>query len=299
MTTVLRVDKAGGSGLFAVTLRPEEATADKDVAVPARTGVLALLDDAVPRRQTVLLGPVDSSGLPSFGNTTPGTSTITTSGTIVMTAACGRRNRLAEAIDATFTGVSTNGTMYLYADLNEDGTYTTGAGTLAPVYQHGGTYSTTNGQFTFNIQEWTGKVGNGVTATTVYRVYLGEATVSGGVVTAVTWYALSGRYYAVDTNPPGSTRVSKNHNLGLVPTIWFVRVRFAAANGGYAIGDEVPVESLGNSGGTVDCVASVDRQTIGVMGNSSSLYIANKTTGTYGALSASDMDLVFFADRGW
>ena len=175
----------------------------------------------VPVRQTVLSGPVDSNGLPSFGGSTGGT-TVTVAGTLIVTAANGftsrgQRNRTRPIVNPSWTGLSTNGTMYLYLDIDADGVCTPGAGTLAPTYRWGGADVVTADQFTFNVQEMVGKVGNGAAAVQTYRVYVGRVTVAGGVVTAITWYALQGRYdsglFAVTT----STAYSKNHNLGTIP----------------------------------------------------------------------------------
>jgi hypothetical protein len=185
------------------------------------TAVITVGQGTVPVRQTVLSGPVTSAGLPDFGGST-GSTTVTMTGTLVATAANGAvasgATDLAGSItNASWTGLSTNGTMYLYLTVNADGTCTPGSTTLEPVYQQGGTYSTTNGQSTFNIQEMTMKVGNGSSAAQAYRVFVGEVTVAGNVVTAITWYALMGRYIGAWTStiPGTNTEVTENHNLGL------------------------------------------------------------------------------------
>jgi len=182
---------------------------------------LAIASYSAPVRQTVLSGPVTSAGLPDFGGST-GSTTVTMTGTLVATAAngavaSGAADLAGSITNASWTGLSTNGTMHLYLTVNADGTCTPGSTTLEPVYQQGGTYSTTNGQSTFNIQEMTMKVGNGSSAVQAYRVFVGEVTVAGGVVTAITWYALMGRYIGAWTStiPGTNTEVTANHNLGL------------------------------------------------------------------------------------
>jgi len=75
----------------------------------------------------------------------------------------------------------------------------------------------TSGQFTFNIQEMVGKVGNGATAVQTYRVFVGEVTVSGNVTTAIVWYALMGRYQSAATLMSVATTYNFNHNLGVPP----------------------------------------------------------------------------------
>lgn len=168
----------------------------------------------VPVRQTVLSGTVDSNGFSSFGGST-GTATVTAATTLVATAANGVSNRTGSIVNPSWTGLSTNGTMYGYMDVNADGTCTVGSGTLAPIYQWGGTPSVTNGQFTFNIQEMKGYVGNGSTATQIYRVYVGEFTVAGGVVTAIIWYQLMARYISAATAWTTAASVSFNHYIGI------------------------------------------------------------------------------------
>lgn len=180
----------------------------------------AVPNGAPPTRQTVLSGTVDTSGYSAFGGST-GTTTVTATATLVATAAngfasTGSVDRIGQIAAPSWTGLSTNGTMYLYLDIASNGTCTTGSGTLAPTYRWGGADVVTNNQFTFNIQEMVGKVGNGATAAQTYRVYVGEVTVAGAVVTAITWYALQGRYdsgwFAVTT----ATNYTSNHNVGVL-----------------------------------------------------------------------------------
>lgn len=185
-------------------------------AIASANATAATLVGSTPVvRQTVLSGPVDSAGLPSFGGST-GASTVTTAGTLVATAAGGIANRTGTIVNPSWTGLTTNGTMYLYLDIAADGTVTTGSTTLAPVYQWGGTYSTTSGQHTFNIQAMQMQVGNGSAASQVYRVFAGEVTVASNVVSAITWYALMGRYVSADQSFASvGTKTTFSHNLGL------------------------------------------------------------------------------------
>lgn len=197
-------------------------------------------------RQTVLSGPVDSNGLSAFGGS-PGATTLTASGTIVATAANGfgsngNVDSTASITNPQWTGLSTNGVMYLYLT-NSGGVATPGASTLAPTYQYGGSYSTTNNQFTFNISEMVGKLGDGATASQEYRVYVGEVLVAGGVVSTITWYALRGKYVGpfTATLPSGATSTSINHNIGTTE-IYGPRVLellCTTTDKGYAVGDRV------------------------------------------------------------
>lgn len=165
-------------------------------------------------RQTVLSGAVDTSGFSAFGGAT-GSTTVTASSTLEATCADGTNDRIGTIVNPSWTGLSTNGTIYLYLDIATDETCTTGKTTLSPTYRWGGADVVTNLQNTFNIQEMKMKVGNGLTASQVYRVFVGEVMVAGGVVTAITWYALMGRYDSGLFSTSTSTTYPKNHNIGI------------------------------------------------------------------------------------
>ena len=213
-----KVPMFSGSGTATLLdfLDEDNMASDSATAVPSQQSVKAYVDTFnVPVRQTILSGPVDSAGLPSFGGAT-GSTTVTATGTLKATASTGVSNYTGSITNPSWTGLSTDGTMYLFLDITSAGVVTTGSTTLVPVYQWGGTYSTTSGQNTFNIQEMTMKVGNGAAAVQVYRVFVGEVTVAGNVVTAITWYALMGRYTSADTAFAAvGTKTTFNHNLGI------------------------------------------------------------------------------------
>jgi hypothetical protein len=170
-------------------------------------------------RQSVLSGPVDAEGLPSFGGTT-GSTTVTASGTLVVAAAGGYGaqgaiDRVGVISNPSWTGLTTNGTMYLFLTVAADGTCTTGSSTVAPNYIDGNGYSVANNTWSFSKSEMVGKLGDGANANQVWRVYVGQVTVSGGVVSAITWYALRGRYESAWFAVSANTTYAKNHNLGM------------------------------------------------------------------------------------
>lgn len=206
-----------------------------------------------PVRQTVLAGPVDTNGFAAFGGST-GSTTVTASGTLRVTAAngfdaTGAVDRVGSITNPSWTGLTASA--YLYLDIAADGTCTTGSTTLLPTYRWGGADVTTNNQFTFNIQEMVGKVGNGATAAQAYRVFVGEVTAS-GTVSAITWYALQGRYRSATTNtlPALGTAVTVNHNLGVKPrNTRFVGTCLTTDNG-WAVGDEYSGFLFRDTGGT-------------------------------------------------
>jgi len=247
----------------------------------------------VPVRQTVLSGPVDTNGLPSFGGST-GSTTVTATGTLRPTAsngfdASGPVDYVGSITNPSWTSLSTNGTMYLYLDIAAAGTCTTGSTTLLPTYRWGGADVTTNNQATFNIQEMQMKVGNGSVATQTYRVFLGEVTVSGSVVTAITWYALMGRYDSgwTATIPAAGTAVSRNHNIGCTEISGGWQIECTTTDAGYAVGDRLIVSPSG-TGSTLLTSPSVwsTRNSIGVtIANGNSVFVANKSTGVQVALT--------------
>lgn len=196
----------------------------------------------VPIRQTVLSGPVDANGLSSFGGST-GSTTVTMTGTLIATAANGfgpggQQDVIGSGTNLSWTGLSTTGTMYLFVLVNGK-TLTTFAGTLAPVYEWGGTPSVTNNSPTFNIQAATGYLGNGATAPQAYWVCVGEVGVTAGTVSAITWYQLMGRYKSAEALCAfvANTTYSFTHNLGIVPKTARIMLRNLTGELGYSSGD--------------------------------------------------------------
>lgn len=179
----------------------------------------------IPVRQTVLGGPVDSSSYPSFLPATAGSLSLTSQNVaagapLVVAAANGFGS--AGAVDRvgistsnlTWSGLTANTTNYLYVDVAANGTLTPGSTTLSPVYQNGGTRSTTNGQATFNIAEMIMTVGNGSSAVQTYRVFVGEAVTNASTVTSTVAYAYQGLYDTGWFAVSNSSNYAKNHNIG-------------------------------------------------------------------------------------
>lgn len=290
-------------------------------ASTAAAAKLAIAAYAAPVRQTVLSGPVDSNGLPNFGGST-GSTTVTMTGTLVATAANGAASTgavdLAGSItNASWTGLSTNGTMYLYLTVNADGTCTTGSTTLRPNYQAAGTYSTTSGQSTFNVQEMTMKVGNGSSADQAYRVFVGEVTVSGGVVSTITWYALMGRYIGpwTATLPGTNTEVSASHNLGVGGSTGAsyvgagVTARFElrsdSTDAGYSAGDQIDgAMTQPLAGNYARVTPRLQRLTVYVRtGSNIAFVVTNASNGTLAytgsGLTSANWSYRFVVERTW
>lgn len=203
----------GASGNMSVTVPKEGGTLASETFVNTAISAIPVVKMPPPVRQTVLSGSVDTNGFSAFGGIDVST-TITSTSTLVATCADGTNDRIGTIINPSWTGLSTNGTMYLYLDIATDGTCTTGSTTLAPIYCWGGADVVTNLQNTFNIQEMKMKVGNGATASQVYRVFVGEVKVMQDVISNITWYALMGRYDSGRFSITSNTSYSKNHNIG-------------------------------------------------------------------------------------
>jgi hypothetical protein len=271
------------------------------------------LSIAPPVRQTVLSGPVDTNGFASFGGAT-GSTTVTAAGTLIATAAngyvVGALDRIGTITNPSWTSLSTNGTMYLYIDIAAAGTCTTGSTTLAPTYRWGGADVTTNNQFTFNVQEMVGKVGNGSTAAQTYRVFVGEVTVAGAVVTAITWYQLMGRYQSADAAVPAlGTTTSFNHNLGLSygavsltpqPNIsaW---LRCYTTDSGWAVGDVVPfqMDLTSTHVGQPSGIITGRNTACTVTGGNTPIIGIVKSTGVLTVLTAANWKQFILVQRGW
>lgn len=268
---------------------------------------------APPRRQTVNAGPVDSSGFPSLLPATTGalsisTQNVSTTNMLLVSAAGGaarargqdNRNGISVA-NLTWSGLPASSLVFLYVLVGADGLLTTRFTTLAPIYQNGGVPSTVNGQFTFNISEMKGYLGNGSTAPQVYAVFVGEATTSGSAVTDAIAYAYNGRYHSDWTTPLTQSAVSRNSNLGIPAALGRLTLRCNSADNEYAVGDHLPGFMVINPNGAYFPAAVwVSRNQIGLAPHTSSAFAqSGKTSATLAALTLASWDYALDADRGW
>lgn len=280
--------------------------------------ILTLINNAgsnrPPVRQTVL-SAANSSGYPNFISIGSGLSVdiAATATPVRLTAAngfnaFGQLDRVGTiSADTTISGLTDATTNYLYADIDASGTVTLGKTTLAPVYQFGGSFSTTNGQFVFNIQDMVGKVGDGSSAVQNYRVFIGEAVTAGGVVTSVVNYAIRGKYRSTDQALPASATVkSFSHNIGVRE----VGVRFWLKNvtteHGYVAGDIVePVHyPTGSTNGPVAAQLASRNAAQFISGNGGSCgiivqAISGGGTGANQDITPANWNVFMTADRGW
>ena len=291
-------------GIVELATPAETITGTDTVRATHPAGVAAAIA-AIPVspavRQTVLSGAVDSNGFSAFGGST-GSTTVTASATLVATAANGMLNRTGTIVNPSWTGLSTNGTMYLGLTVNADGTCTPYSSTLEFNYQWGGTYSVTSNQRTFNIQEMTTKVGNGASAAQAYDLQVGEVTVAGGVVTAIVWYQLMGRYDSgfTATLPSLSTQTGRNHNIGVKDLDVTFIIECTTSDFDYAVGDR-RYGSPGSfdSGNFYPSALNINTRLSLSLTKSGSYYSALKGGGAGGGLTTSSWKYKIQAQRNW
>lgn len=259
-------------------------------------------------RQTVAAGPVDASGFPSFLPATSGSLSITTqnvsaSAPLIVTAAQGFDTSGKVDYAAKFTSnqtwnLSANATSYLYINAQ---TGALGVTNLAPIYQHGGTPSTTNGQFTFNVSEMRGYMGDGSTAPATPIVFIGEVVTNASSVTSATAYAYNGRYDSGWTNtlPSGGSAVSRNHNLGVNPYDARFSIECITAEFGWSVGDQIvqPVWQVSGYGVAVTSTRNAVKLTPNTTYPTPALLRAD--TGNGVNLTAANWKYKFVVSRGW
>lgn len=271
------------------------------------------------RRQTVAAGPVSSAGLPAFLPSTNGAlsltmQNVTATARFVATAANGWdwQGRPSDRIGVSLANLQWTGLTasraaatpnFLYFAVGADGTLTPGSTILAPIYQEGGTPATTAGQFTFNIAEMKGYLGNGSTAPEAFVVFVGEAATDGSGVISTVAYAYNGRYQSAFTAtlPSAGTFTSANHNLGVYPGVAKFVMENTTTDQGYAVGDRI-TEGHCSVYSTVYVPIPIvsTAKTVGVQNGVSNAWNApQKSNGTMQGLTLASWKYAFIADRGW
>ena len=272
------------------------------------------------RRQTVVAGPVSSAGLPTFLPSTNGALSLTmqnvTATTRFVAVAAngwdwqGRPNdRVGVSLaNLQWTGLTASRAAatpnFLYVAVGADGTLTPGSTILSPVYQEGGTPGTANGQFTFNIGEMKGYLGNGSTAAEAFVVMVGEAATDGSGVISTVAYAYSGRFVSAFTTtlPGAGTFTSANHNLGVKPNVAKFIVENVTPEHGYSAGDQI-TEGHASAYSTLYIPMPVvtTSKLVGIqLGQSAGYVVTVRTSGvTTASVTAASWKYAFVADRGW
>lgn len=271
------------------------------------------------RRQTVAVGPVSSAGLPTFLPSTNGAlsltmQNVTATARFIATAANGWdwQGRPSDRVGVSLANLQWTGLTasraaatpnFLYLVVNADGTLTPGSTILAPVYQEGGTPGTANGQFTFNIAEMKGYLGNGSTAPEAFVVFVGEAATDGSGVISTVAYAYNGRYQSAFTAtlPGTATFTSANHNIGVKPLLAKFVIENTTTQFGYAVGDQITEGHASvYSTAYIPIPITTTAKIVGIQTGISVAFAAvERTTGNMQSLTLASWKYAFIADRGW
>ena len=290
-----------------------DATLDKWVLQNPAYGVNVVVSlPEVPVRQTVLGGPVDTAGLPSFLPATSASLSLTSQNIaagapfVVASAngfnSTGASDRIGIATaNLTWAGLTANVTNYLYVDVAANGALTPGSTTVAPIYQQGGTPAVTANQATFNISQMQMFVGNGAAAPQTYRVFVGEAVAGASTITSTLAYAYMAQNIIQSATLANSTAFSYNHQIGagIIPRVEYA-LKVVTANNGYSVGDEIPrwLDGVTSVSDTAVGVA-VDSSTARVLVGPSNIAIQTKTTGGVVAVAVTSFKAILRVNRGW
>ena len=261
-------------------------------------------------RQTVTAGP-QTNGAPNF---LPGTSpalSITSqnigaapASLVVSSAMGGDANGNADTVgvataNLTWAALTANATNYLYVTVGA-GALVAGSTTLQPIYQWGGAPSVTNGQFTFNIAEMKGYLGNGVSAAQANVVFVGQVVTNGVGVTSSIAYSYNGLYISGLQAFPSGSVASISHNLGIGPigyTCEWTGVN-VLTNAGYSPGEEIPLnnffQSSGNSVATADNSSALTAQ---AAFGSGTVNVTAKGAGSQSAVATGDWNVRAYVKR--
>lgn len=305
---------AAANAAAALTQLGLSSLAQNVVAQSTAQGWANTLGFASAKRQTVVGGPVNASGAPSFLPATSGslaiTSQLLTSSTpLVVTAAGGGGGAGANDLvgiataNLTWSSLAASTTNYLYVTVAANGSLTTGSTTLAPVYQMGGPPSTANTQFTFVIGSMIGYLGNGSAASQAYIVFVGEAITGSSSVTSTVGYAYNGVYVSpLLAVPAASSQTFVTHNLGYAPVAYELDMAFIAIAtnaGGYPIGCEINAGPA-FAGGGHGALTGVDQHQAAIStANSMSLSIPPYAGGTPTPITDSNWNLRLLAERSF
>lgn len=237
------------------------SAADINAIVTAIGDTVTVISDHgfIPISQCAISGAVDASGYANFlseATTDNVTLAATTTPLIVAFAngfdAYGEKNIIAQisadVTPAAWTGLTTDGTYYLWVDIS--GTTVTYGKTntlVTPDYVEAKAAAGTATKHSYVIPERKMYVDSGAAWTAVTRVFLGEVVVSGSHVTSVITYALKARYISPKTALPVAGSSTLNHYIGCEKLLRDAVIICKTAEHGFAINDQ---RGLIISGGT-------------------------------------------------
>lgn len=266
----------------------------------------------VPVIQTVMYGPSDSNGAPTFlpaSTTGLNFTTQNISGTYPLTvtsvngfSASGYNNSVGvQSSNFTFTSLPNSTTSYLYVTVS-GGALTTGSTTTAPSYIQAGSAPVTNGQYTYVIADAKMYLGNGSTAPQVNVVFVGEAVASGGNITSSVNYAYNGFYRSPNTAVPNTnTLTTFSHNIGVKEVISYSLLVNTTAELSYSVGDYA--YGMGYNGSvstTYNGIALSSRNAVIQYMDGGMPRVINRTTpGQIAAITQANWKIIIFAKRQW
>lgn len=269
------------------------------------------------RRQTVSAGPVTAAGLANFLPPTSATlslQTVNVSPTypLVVTAAAGWSALTGAPVDAigvtsgslTWTGLAANRSAaapnFLYVTV-AGGALTTGSTLLPPVYQFGGTPSVASGQFTFNIAEMRGYLGNGTNAPQVSLVMVGEAATNSSAVLSALSYLYNGSFDSGWIQPLSNAGLVANCNLGAEPCYYLTKyvVSCMTSDLGYSPGDILINQMIAAGTNSSPIVPYATRNTVGIPVLLNHAAIAKNSGSMTTPASLTSWKCKLTVERGW
>lgn len=274
-------------------------------------------------RNTTLCGSVNASGYANFLAKDGANNNVKLSATSIPVRlaisdgfdAYGAREYIvsitSDVVPAAWSGLTTNGTYYLYVDYNTStGAITYGITSVTPqdVYAKGA--AGTNTLHNFVIPEMKMYVDDGSVWTKVCRRFVGEVVVSGSNITSVITYALMGKYTSALQTVPNiasfaGANIDANHNIGSGAID--VRAYYVCTgdDDGYVAGDRVLVLSFvtTNNAGTILSQPPIyhNRLGVGMVYRSDCYQIVSthKSTGAWTATANGKWAVLFLANRNY
>jgi hypothetical protein len=181
----------------------------------------------IPVSQCALSGSVDATGYANFLSKDGANNNVKLSATSTNLYLAfangfndyGESNLIAkitaDVVPAAWTGLTTNGTYYLWADIASGSiTYGKTATLIEPDYVYAKAAAGTATKHSYVIPERKMYVDSGSSWTAVTRIFLGHVVVSGSAVNTVVTYAYKGRYISDDILQAANTKYNRAHNIG-------------------------------------------------------------------------------------
>lgn len=272
---------------------------------------------SVPKRHTVLAGPMDANGNAAFMQASSASLTISTTGItsgtpLTYTVAngwgpSGRVDLVVQLVANLSWTASPSATTYHGLSYNASSGVTTPISTtLKWITQFGGTLSIAAGQYTYDINRGQMYLGDGANANPVNVIFVAESLAGASSVTSTICYAYQRRYYFANNTgslPALGANISKNCNLGVNTGIRSeLSVIIRTATGTFKVGDVIR---------NIGCVANVAGNAYGPMatycdgytvrfGDANTLnWLVYSVSGSYASVGSASADYVLEAWTDW